>query len=121
MPGSPRRDDGGTIPAGARRPCPACTTEFVPVGRAIYCSTACRKRAFRARRGRQAVPVVPAGTFRRDHTVYECPDCGERQAGQQWCAACVRPARAVGLGGACPHCGEPVTVAELDLAVAERR
>lgn len=118
---SPWRDDSGTTPAGPVRTCPVCATPFHPVGRQQFCSTACRKRAFRARRGLAPAPGVPAGGGRRAHTVYECPDCGQRQAGRQWCDDCVRPARALGLGGECPHCGEPVTAGDLGLAVEDRR
>ena len=121
MSGSARGDDGGTTPTGGRGRCPVCATGFTPAGRQIYCSTACRKRAFRARRWAAVAAVVPARAGRREHTVYECSDCGQRQAGEQWCHECVRPARALGLGAPCPHCGEPVTVAELNLAVGDRR
>lgn len=120
----PLRDDRGTTPptAGAREStCPVCRAGFTPAGRQAYCSSVCRKRAFRARRGLAVTPAVPAGASRRERTVYECPDCGQRQAGVQWCDECVRPTRTAGLGGECPHCGEPVTVDELNLTVAGRR
>ena len=48
---SPSRDDPGTTP------CPACRRPFTPIGRQAYCSTACRKTAFR-RRHQQPGPVV---------------------------------------------------------------
>ena len=128
MAGIPSRDDGGTTPpttgvgvgvVGAA--CPVCRRGFTPVGRQAYCSSVCRKRAFRARRGLAATPVVPAGASRRERTVYECPDCGQRQAGVQWCEDCVRPARIAGLGGDCPHCGDPVTAEDLGLTGQDRR
>ncbi len=118
----PWRDDTGTTPATAMPRCPDCGTPFFPAGRQVYCSTACRKRAFRRRYAAAALPVpVPAGTPRREHTVYECPDCGERRLGVQRCPDCGTFGRSAGLGGACPHCGEPVTVADLELAEAGRR
>lgn len=110
-----RDDDGTTRPA---RCCAGCGTTFTPTGRQRHCSTACRKRVFRTRRAAQvaAEPVAaPAAGTRREHTVYECPDCGQRQLGVQRCEDCGRFAPAVGLGGACPGCGDPVTVGDLDL------
>jgi hypothetical protein len=117
---SPSRDDDATTRAARR--CSGCGQTFAPTGRQVHCSTACRKRVFRAPhavdvvvelpvRRAAADPTAPART-RREHTVYECPDCGERQLGTQRCG---RFGRAVGLGGACPGCGEPVTIGDLDL------
>jgi predicted RNA-binding Zn-ribbon protein involved in translation (DUF1610 family) len=125
---SPSRDDDATTRAARR--CSGCGQTFAPTGRQVHCSTACRKRVFRARHAADVVvelpvrraaadPTAPDTTApartRREHTVYECPDCGERQLGTQRCTACGRFGRAVGLGGACPGCGEPVTVGDLDL------
>jgi len=124
MPGFPLRDDRGTtqpaVDVGGSA-CPVRGARFAPVGRQAYCSSVCRKRVFRARRGLTAAPVVPTGAPRRERTVYERPDCGQRQAGVHWCADCVRPARIAGLGGECPHCGEPVTVADLGPTGQDRR
>ena len=115
-PPTPLRDDTGTTRLDRR--CAGCGQTFIPAGRALHCSAACRKRVFRARHRTPATvdlaaaaPQVP----RREHTVYKCPDCGDRQLGVQRCAGCGRFGRAVGLGGACPGCGEPVTVGDLDL------
>lgn len=109
----PSRDDGGTTrPA---RGCLGCGAAFVPTGRALHCSNACRKRAFRARHATAAV-VAPAAAGRRQHTVYECPECGTRQLGVQRCQDCAIFGRAAGVGGECPHCGEPVTAADLGLS-----
>jgi len=44
--------------------------------------------------------------------IYECPECGERQLDRR-CQDCNRFTRRVGIGGRCPHCDEPVTVADL--------
>jgi hypothetical protein len=117
---SPWRDDSGTTTAGGPRPCrPVCAAGFTPVGRGRYCSSACRKRAFRVRRGLAAAPTVPAGPGRRERTVYECGQCGERRVGQQYCPDCATFARSAGLGGPCPCCGEPVTVADLGLSITD--
>ena len=104
----PSRDDPETTR------CPVCRRCFTPIGRQPYCSTACRKTAFR-RRHQQPAPAitVPADRPRRQITVYECPDCGERYLGEQRCQACGTFARRVGIGGACPNCDEPVTITDL--------
>jgi predicted RNA-binding Zn-ribbon protein involved in translation (DUF1610 family) len=105
---SPSRDDHGTTP------CPVCHRGFTPVGRQTYCSTACRKTAFR-RRHHQPGPVVtiPKVRLRREITVYECPDCGERFLGEQRCESCGTFARRIGIGGQCPHCSEAVAITDL--------
>jgi predicted RNA-binding Zn-ribbon protein involved in translation (DUF1610 family) len=104
----PSRDDPGTTP------CPVCRRGFTPVGRQTYCSTPCRKTAFR-RRHQQGAPAVTVPTTgpRRDITVYECPDCGERLLGEQRCEACHTFTRRIGIGGNCPHCDLPVAVTDL--------
>jgi len=105
---TPSRDDTGTTR------CPVCTAGFIPTGRQAYCSTACRKTAFR-RRHQQPGPVitVPAAQPRRQITIYECPDCGERLLGEQRCENCHTFARRIGIGGACPTCDAPVAVTDL--------
>jgi predicted amidophosphoribosyltransferase len=50
-------------------------------------------------------------------TIYECGECGTRLLGEQRCVDCQRFSRRVGVGGLCPQCEEPVTVAELLAAV----
>ena len=94
--------------------CPVCGWAFVPVGRRRFCSDACRSAAWR-RRSAAARPVVtiPAAASRVPMTVYECDGCGTRAVGAQRCVDCHAFMRRVGLGGSCPHCDEPVTVAEL--------
>ncbi len=95
--------------------CPVCWQPFVRVRRQRYCSDNCRKTAWARRRARSAVenaePAPPAR--RRDVTVYSCPSCDSRFYGQQWCPDCNQPCSRVGLGGLCPHCDEPVTIADL--------
>jgi hypothetical protein len=125
-PGIPSRDDPGTTPFLPSRPvprsrddagttqCPVCRRGFTPAGRQTYCSTRCRKTAFR-RRHQQAGPAVtvPTARPRREITVYECPECGERLLGEQRCPDCHTFARRVGIGGSCPHCEQPVAVTDL--------
>jgi hypothetical protein len=47
------------------------------------------------------------------HTVYECSECGERFVGERRCSSCNRFCRALGLGGRCSECDEPLLLAEL--------
>lgn len=112
---APSRDDPGTI-APAAPGCPVCARPFTPTGRQRYCSTRCRKAAFRRRHSTALPPVVvPLQTPRRDRTVYECGSCGSRQLGQQRCSDCGTFSTSLGLGGACPCCQELVTLTDLDL------
>ena len=107
-PAIPSRDDPATTT------CPICQTYFTPVGRQIYCTTACRKAAFRRRH--QTPPValtIPPVRPRRDYTIYECPDCGERLHSRQRCEQCGSFTRRVGIGGPCPHCDQPVALSDL--------
>ena len=98
--GVPSRDDAATVL------CPLCHNAFSAAGRALYCSDACRKTAWRRRhQARPSVIVVPArGRPRRPITVYECAGCGTRALGQQRCDTCGAFSTRVGLGGLCPHC-----------------
>jgi hypothetical protein len=105
---SPSRDDAETIT------CPVCQHPFTPAGRQRYCTSACRKTAFRRRHHYPPGPItVPAPRPRRDHTIYECPECEQRLLGEQRCPDCGIFARRIGPGGPCPHCAEPVTIADL--------
>ncbi len=105
---APSRDDPATMT------CPVCQHYFTPTGRQTYCSTPCRKTAFRRRHQSPTTTVaVPAARPRREFTIYECPDCGERLYGQQRCEDCGTFARRVGLGGPCPHCDQPVALSDL--------
>jgi hypothetical protein len=45
--------------------------------------------------------------------VYECPVCGARFLGEQRCPDCNVFCRRLGPGGPCPHCDEPVALADL--------
>jgi predicted nucleic acid-binding Zn ribbon protein len=110
--------DGSGAPAGAR-PCPVCATP-VPSARARYCSDACKQRAYRLRLGDRSAPALShlvtgldrAGD-RRAHTVYGCPACETRSLGERRCPECHRFCRKLGPGGACPHCDEPILLADL--------
>jgi hypothetical protein len=94
--------------------CPLCQAYFTPLGRQIYCSTPCRKTAYRRRHQHPAVAItIPAARPRREYTIYECPDCGERIYGEQRCDQCGSFARRVGIGGPCPHCDQPVALSDL--------
>ena len=103
-----------TTTGAPTRSCPICGAGFTWVGRRRYCSDACRARAYRRRRAARApeLPAPPPGGVRA-RSVYECPECGERYLGEQRCDGCGVFCRRIGLGGACPHCGEPVAVADL--------
>jgi hypothetical protein len=106
-------------PGPAGRLCLACPTGTVPA-RARYCSAACKQRAYRLRRA-LVVPSAPAAPLdesrRRQpivaHTVYECPACETRLLGERRCPDCHIFCRRLGLGGLCPHCDEPILVADL--------
>lgn len=45
--------------------------------------------------------------------VYECPECEVRYLDEQRCAECNTFCRRIGVGGHCPHCDEPVAIADL--------
>lgn len=110
----------GSGPAdGGRPPCPVCATG-VASGRARYCSDACKQRAYRLRHvGPAALDATTlTATLKRlgelaAHTIYECPTCDVRYLGERRCPDCNRFCRALGLGGVCRHCDEPLLIAEL--------
>ena len=92
----------------------------VPNPRARYCSPAHRQRAFRLRNVRLA--AIDERQLRAElrqrgalvaHTVYECSVCGERQVGDRRCAHDNVCCRALGLGGYCNECEQPILLAEL--------
>lgn len=109
----PCRDDPATTTPPDR--CPVCQATFQRTGRQRFCSDTCRKTAWRRRHTPAPSPVVvvPASRRQRDVTIYACPDCQTRYLAQQWCFDCNQPCRRIGLGGACPHCDEPVAVTDL--------
>lgn len=105
--------------------CPVCAAPL-PSARARYCSAACRQHTFRLRHplpgpaAQAAYTDLPA--LRRAlqrprallaHTVYECPRCEARFVGEQRCPECHVFCRALGPGGQCPDCDQPILLAEL--------
>ena len=105
MPTSPYRNDGVTIP------CPRCARPFTPSGRQRYGSAACRQATGR----RRQVPTRPDLPSRAPPTatVDECPAGGARFLGEQRCPDCHQCCRRIGPGRSCPHCDEPVALADL--------
>ncbi|GAC1617530.1 MAG: hypothetical protein NVS9B1_26860 [Candidatus Dormibacteraceae bacterium] len=98
---APWRDE--TTPACRR--CGTVLTATNPTGRpALYCGPACRQADYRDRQARPS---------RTETGVYECPDCGQRLAGERRCPDCNLFARRLGDGGTCSSCGEILTTSEL--------
>lgn len=96
-----------------------CNT-VLSTSRATFCSVACKQRAFRLRRQQPAFPEVTVirQQLKRQrllvaHTVYECPGCQERLLGEGRCPACQLFCRALGLGGHCPECDQPILLSDL--------
>jgi hypothetical protein len=125
----PVRNDGrnDTAPHLPAMTCVLCSAPRLS-GRGRYCSAACRQRAFRLRH--TALPSLEEGLLRTalrrrdaltEHTVYECPLCDTRYLGERRCPDCNRFCRAVGLGGACPDCDQPVLLSDLLELEVERR
>jgi len=105
----PSRDVAVTIP------CPICAWPFTPVGRQRVCSAACRQAAWRRRHGAPPPSIPPRAS--QAATIYECPSCETRYLGEQRCPDCGVFCRRVGPGALCPHCAEPVALADLLPAV----
>ncbi len=57
--------------------------------------------------------MTAAAPATRHDTVYQCPDCETRYLGVQRCDDCATFCRRIGRGGPCPHCEEPVAIADL--------
>lgn len=112
--------DGSEPPGQSDRPpCPGCGGPL-PSARAQHCSAACKQRAYR-RRLAAPTPGRPMASAARParrgadpaRTIYACPACEARSLGEQRCPDCGVFCRRLGLGGLCPHCDEPLLVAEL--------
>lgn len=111
-----------SMPSALPATCPVCAVSL-PSTRARYCSAACRQRAFRLRNPNLGTAgATELVRLRRDlqhqralvaHTVYECPRCAERYVGERRCPECHVFCRALGLGGSCPHCDQPILLVEL--------
>jgi len=101
------------------RGCLVCGTALSD-SRARFCSPAHKQLGYRLRHRAQAVPEEPDLRRRLQrqrrltaHTVYECPSCTERFVGERRCPSCQLFTRAVGLGGHCPECDQPVLISDL--------
>ena len=106
-PEPPSRYDGVTM-----RACGACGQPFAASGRRRWCPDACKQAAWRRRTALPEPPVPPPGT-RRAVTVCQCDGCGYRALGIQRCDDCGTFMHAIGPGGLCPGCDEPVAAVEL--------
>jgi hypothetical protein len=109
----------GSVAPAAAQACSLCAAPL-PSPRARYCSEACKQRAYRLRQGEHAGPDPTTLTRElrrlqtlRAHMLYECPTCGERYLGVQRCPDCQHFCRALGLGGACPHCAELLLLTDI--------
>ena len=100
---------------GVTTPCPVCGRPFTPVGRQQVCSAACRQALFR-RRHAAPLPSLPRRVGRAA-TIYACPSCDSRYLGEQRCPDCGSFCRRLGPGAPCPHCDEPILLADLLLAM----
>jgi hypothetical protein len=116
----PKRDtsrDGSSVRSVPT--CPLCPAPL-PNSRARYRSAGCRQRSFRLRRIQLAAVddrQLRAELRRRRalvaHTVYESSVCGDRMVGDRRCTQDNIFCRALGLGGHCSSCDEPILLAEL--------
>ena len=116
----PARDASrNTSTLGSGHTCLVCTRP-PSSSRARYCSAAHRQLAFRLRH--VPLQVVDDRRLRAElrqrgalvaHTVYECGECGERLLGERRCSSCNVFCRALGLGGRCAECDQPMLLADL--------
>jgi len=121
-PQTPSCDDNTTTSTPVNDPaahpeqllCPICWTPFTRTRRQRYCTDARRKTAWTRRHANTPTEtLLPQTIRRRDTTIYACPSCETHYHPQQWCHDCNQPCTRVGLGGLCPHCDEPVALADL--------
>src|SRR5690348_2671603 len=88
--------------------CP-CGTHFSASGRRLYCSDACKQKAWRKR---HATPPIPRPVAALE-TVYVCPECEARYLGERRCPDCNLFTRSLGPGTTCPHCDEPIAISDI--------
>ena len=94
--------------------CLSCGGPLPPGRPRTTCSDACRQTVWRRRHQPPAtVPTLPASKPHKPHTVYHCDSCDIRALGIQRCQECNTFMRAIGLGGLCPSCDDPITFNEL--------
>ena len=114
MPETPNSEDPPRDGSVTATSCPICASPLIGRADQRFCSPACRQAAHRRRTRPPTIPTtVATGRSRREHTIYECDDCGQRLTGQQWCPDCQRPCRRIDFGGPCPNCGEAITITDL--------
>lgn len=113
------RDD--TLLTVRERRCPVCGEWYQPVGRARYCSQACRQHAYRLRHAQVQTREAKLETWMRglerrsavlQQTAYECPSCEQRYLLIRCCPDCNLICRKLGLGGTA-RCDELILVSEL--------
>jgi hypothetical protein len=92
--------------------CAMCGAPVAPIGRQRFCDAACRQAAWRRCHANVAEPLIPTRAPRLV-TVYVCTECETRYLGAQRCPECQRFCKRIGPGGPCPHCDEPVALADL--------
>ena len=116
----PMRDTSRNSSTPSGVPICALCTRPLASSRARYCTPACRQRAFRLRRAQLA--AIDERHLRAElrrhralvaHTVYGCSVCGERMVGERRCPDDNIFCAALGLGGRCSSCDEPILLAEL--------
>lgn len=113
---NPVGDDGVTMRGPSTAHCAECGRPFPRSGRARFCSQRCRQQAFRGRQAGPGVATLTATATKartRELTVYLCPQCDERQLGEQRCQSCGVFGRCLGYGLLCPCCDEIIVLNEL--------
>lgn len=98
--------------AHAGATCPVCQRAVVPAGQRFCLLTACRVATTGVDATAGTRGVLPRDR-RRSANVWGCDACGYRALGERRCPNCDTFMRKLGLGGPCPHCGDPVVVSEL--------
>jgi hypothetical protein len=101
-------------PTAPRRLCRACGDGYHSSRPSLYCSAACRIRAFRQRQPKAfpdlGAPPAPTTAL---PVLYECGGCGEQFLDGRRREDCNRFTRRLGLAVECPHCTEPILIEDL--------